>query len=158
VDWYLHSTTAPGLDLAQLYARRGDHELYSRDVNRQPRTTAVLESPTLETGAQNIACVVLATAVLALDLAMAEAAGVRAAPGQCPETPSGRPTYLADPVAGRRGGGRPPDAHHAGAWICALTPATGSQCCHRKVRQPVKCWLRLLHNESVEGVLQVDVP
>ena len=61
--------TAPALDLAQLYAQRWEHELYVRDVTRQLRKSAVLQSHTVDTGAQEIAAVVLASAVLAAERA-----------------------------------------------------------------------------------------
>jgi hypothetical protein len=69
----LDPRTAPALELAQLYARRWEHELYFREVKRQLRKTAVLQSHTVETGAQEIAAVVLASAVLAVERASAGA-------------------------------------------------------------------------------------
>jgi DDE family transposase len=42
---------APALELAQLYARRWDHELYFRELKRQLRKTVVLQSHTIETAA-----------------------------------------------------------------------------------------------------------
>ena len=65
----LDPRTAPARELAQLYAQRWEHELYFRDLKHQLRTTAVLQSHTVDTGAQEIAAVVLASAVLAADRA-----------------------------------------------------------------------------------------
>ena len=48
-----------------LYARRWEHELYYREVKRQLRKTDVLQSHTPETGAQEIAALVLASALIA---------------------------------------------------------------------------------------------
>src|SRR6266850_1574677 len=62
---------APALELARVYASRWEHELYFRELKRQLRRTAVLQSHTVETGAQEIAALVLASAVLATERARA---------------------------------------------------------------------------------------
>ena len=54
--------TAPALELAQLCARRWEHELYFRELKRQVRRTAVLQSHTVETAAQEIAALILVSA------------------------------------------------------------------------------------------------
>src|SRR5690606_19483081 len=61
--------TAPALELAQVYASRWDQELYFRELKRQLRRSAVLQSHTVETGAQEIAALVLASAILAAERA-----------------------------------------------------------------------------------------
>src|SRR6266705_587854 len=68
--------TAPALELAQLYARRWEHELYFREVKRQVRTTAVLQSHTVDTAAQEVAALILASALLATERARAAAGHV----------------------------------------------------------------------------------
>src|SRR6202163_2625430 len=69
----LDARTAPALELAPLYARRWEHELYFRQVKRQLRKTAVLQSHTVDTAAQEIAALVLASALLAAERARAAA-------------------------------------------------------------------------------------
>src|SRR3989442_39159 len=59
--------TAPALELAQLYAQRWEHELYFREVKRQVRKTDLLQSHTVETAAQEIAALVLVSALLAAE-------------------------------------------------------------------------------------------
>ena len=73
----VNPTTAPALELAALYAKRWEHELYFRNLKRRLRQTDLLQSHTVETGAQEIAAVVLASAVVAIERA-------RAANGQVP--------------------------------------------------------------------------
>jgi len=73
----LDHRTAPALELAKLYAARWEHELYFREAKRVLRQTDVLQSHTVETGAQEIAAILLATALLARERA-------RAANGQVP--------------------------------------------------------------------------
>ena len=67
---------APALELARVYASRWEHELYFRELKRQLRRTAVLQSHTVETGAQEIAALVLASAVLATERARAATAAI----------------------------------------------------------------------------------
>ncbi|MGH9162438.1 MAG: IS4 family transposase, partial [Vicinamibacteraceae bacterium] len=62
---------APALELARIYAGRWEHELYFREIKRQLRRTALLQSHTVETGAQEIAAIVLASAVIASERARA---------------------------------------------------------------------------------------
>jgi hypothetical protein len=69
---------APALDLARLYAGRWEHELYFRELKRQLRRTALLHSHTVETGAQEIAAIVLASAVIASERARAATAEIPA--------------------------------------------------------------------------------
>ena len=67
----LDPRTAPALELAALYARRWEHELYYRELKRHLRKTDVLQSHTVETGAQEIAAMVLASALVATERARA---------------------------------------------------------------------------------------
>jgi hypothetical protein len=59
-------TVAPALELAQLYARRREHELYYCEVKRQLRRADLLQGHSVEVGAQEIAAVILASALLAV--------------------------------------------------------------------------------------------
>ena len=77
MDQSLSHRTAPARELAQLHAARWEHELYFRDAKRVLRQTDALQSRTVVTAAQEIAGIVLATALLARERA-------RAAAGQVP--------------------------------------------------------------------------
>jgi hypothetical protein len=61
--------TAPARDLAALYARRWEHELYFRTLKRQLRHSALLKSHTPDTAAQEIAATILVSALLAAERA-----------------------------------------------------------------------------------------
>ena len=74
--------TAPALELAQLYTRRWEHELYFRAIKRTLRRTTLLQSQTVGTAAQEVAAIVLASAVLAVE--RAHAAGPDVPPGRIP--------------------------------------------------------------------------
>jgi hypothetical protein len=147
----LDPRTAPAIELAQLYARRWEHELYFREVKRQLRRSALLQ----------IAAIVLASALLAAErstaagdqvpvlrvsfqklLVVAQAMWLIVAVGDGVLSERQTQTML------RRG--------YARLRQC-LTPPRRSRSCPRKVRQPIKRWPRLLRNESVEGPFQLDI-
>lgn len=153
--------TAPALELAQLYARRWEHELYYRELKRDLRKTDVLQSHTVETAAQEIAALVLASALLATERA-------RAAPGPVPVLRVSfvkvlecvRACWLMlgwfeDLVTDRQKNQFMRRAYkHMGRCV---TAKRRSRSCPRAVRQPVTGWPRLLHNESVKGPLHFKV-
>jgi hypothetical protein len=147
--------TAPALELAELYARRWEHELYFREVKRTLRKTDLLQSHTVETGAQEIAALVLASALLATERARAANGKVPVLTvsfGQVLNVVRGMWLFfgpfddlvddrLRDRVV-RRG------------YILmrrSLTDKRRSRSCPRAVRQTVKAWPRLLQAQSVEG-------
>jgi hypothetical protein len=157
----LEPRTAPARELARLYASRWEHELYFREIKRQLRRSAVLQSHTVETGAQEIAAIVLASAVIASERA-------RAATGQIPAL---RVSFgqLLNVVRGvwlvlgpfddiftdqqktrvvRRG-----RALIRRNLIAPRRPRT----CPRAVRQPVTRWPRLMKPESIQGPWQLQI-
>jgi hypothetical protein len=157
----LDPRTAPAQELAALYAHRWEHELYFREVKRELRHTAVLQSHTVETGAQEIAALVLASAVLAHE--RLTVAGDAVPPLRISFSKLLRGTrsmYLTVAVA---------EGVITNAQLQTLltrsydvlrtyvTPARRSRSCPRKVRQPIKRWPRLLRNQSVEGPFQLDI-
>ena len=154
-------TTAPALELAQLYARRWEQELYFREVKRQLHRTALLQSHTVETAAQEVAALVLASAILADDR-------LRAAAGQVPALRLSFGAVLeitrgmwftvqlaADLLTAReiatvmRRGQR---------WMrqCRV-PERRGRSCPRAVRQPTRPWPRLLHPASSNDPVQITV-
>ena len=66
--------TAPALDLVHLYAQRWEHELYFRELKRPVRTTDVLQNHTVETAAQEIAALIVVSALLSAERVRATAA------------------------------------------------------------------------------------
>ena len=60
LDW----RAVPARELSPLYAQRWERELYYRELKRQLRRSEVLQSDTLETAAQEIAALVLASALV----------------------------------------------------------------------------------------------
>lgn len=149
--------SAPAQELIELYARRWQHELYYRELKRQLRKSEVLQSHTLETGAQEIAAVVLASALLARERA-------RAAAGQVPVLRISflktlelmRPLWLTLAIGGELLSARQKQQltekflAFAGRW-CVTPKRKRPRSCPRAVRQPVSGWPRLRRNQSWEG-------
>lgn len=151
--------TAPALELAHLYAHRWEHELYFREVKRHLRKTAVLQSHTVETAAQEIAALVLASALLAAER-------LRAAGGQIPVLRVSftkllelciKPMWLAidlgDGLLTDQQLNRMMQRGYARMRQC-LTPPRRARTCRRAIRQPTRAWPRLLHPESINGPMQ----
>jgi len=146
---------APALELARLYASRWEHELYFREVKRQLRRTALLQSHTVETGAQEIAALVLASAVLATERARAANGQVpvlRIRFGQVLHVVRGMWLFFGpfDDVFTDRQKNR---VMRRGYDLMrhSLTEERRSRSCPRAVRQTVKAWPRLQQTHSVEG-------
>jgi Transposase DDE domain len=153
--------TAPALDLARLYAQRWEHELYFREVKRDLRRTDLLRSHTVETAAQEVAAIVLASALLAVER-------TRAADGTVPVLrvsfakmlPIVEGMWYALDIAG------PVLTEGQKQFILTqmyermrrhITPKRRARSCPRAVRQPVTGWPRLLKNTSVEGPFEFTV-
>lgn len=157
----LDPRTAPALELAQLYAARWEHELYFREAKRILRQTDVVQSHTLVTAAQELAAIILATAMLARERA-------RVATGQVPALRVKFGVLLAivrstwfylgpceDLLSEKqkqqivqRG-----DALMRRCVTAKRRPRTNP----RAVRQPVRKWPRLMQTNSVEGPWQFKV-
>jgi Transposase DDE domain len=157
----LDARTAPALELAPLYARRWEHELYFRQVKRQLRKTAVLQSHTVDTAAQEIAALVLASALLAAERA-------RAAAGHVPvlQVSFGKVLEFVKPMWLMLGffddlvTNRQKDQFLRRVYTAmgrCVTVKRRSRSCPRALRQPVSRWPRLLHNESVEGPVHFEI-
>jgi hypothetical protein len=158
----LDPRTAPALELAELYAQRWEHELYFRELKRQVRKTDVLQSHTVVTAAQEIAALVLVSAVLAAER-------MRAAGGQLPVLRISfnklldrcvKPMWLyldlghgilTDDQITRilqRGYAR---------MRRYVTPPRRARSCPRAVRQPMQAWPRVLRATSITGPMQLQL-
>ena len=148
--------TAPALELAQLYAQRWEHELYFREVKRQVRKTDLLQSHTIETAAQEIAALVLISALLAAER-------VRAAGGQLPVLRVSFTKILelcVKPMWLWLDLGHGVLTDHQLTQIMRrgyqrmrryITPPRRARSCPRAVRQSIQAWPRLRHTQSIEG-------
>lgn len=157
----LDARTAPALELAQLYARRWEHELYFRELKRQVRKTAVLQSHTIETAAQEIAALILVSALIATERA-------RAAPHDLPVLRVSfakvldwiRASWLVltqfDDLVTKRQMRTFFSRAYQQMGRC-ITTERRPRSHPRAVRQPVSRWPRLLRNQSIKGPLHFKV-
>ena len=157
----LDHRTAPALELAKLYATRWEHERYFRNAKRVVRQTDVLQSHTVETGAQEIAAIILVTAMLAHERA-------RAATGQAPVLRIKFGVVLAivrsmwfslGPIEDLLTEKQKAQIVKRGQALMrrSLTGPRRSRTNPRAVRQPVTKWPRLMQTHSVEGPLHFKV-
>lgn len=157
----LDPRAAPALDLARVYASRWEHELYFREIKRQLRRTALLQSHTVETGAQEIAAIVLASAVIASERARAATGRIpalRVSFGQILNVIRGMWLFFGpfDDVFTEPQKTRV--IRRGRALIRrSLTAPRRARSCPRAVRQPVTGWPRLLKPESIEGPWQLQI-
>jgi hypothetical protein len=156
----LDPRTAPARELAQVYTQRWEHELYFREIKRQLRKTDVLQSHTVETGAQEIAALVLASAVLAAER--------QRAAGTLPALRISFPkllevvkavwwwTDLGEGILSAPQLDRITKRGYARMREC-LTPPRRARTCPRAVRQPTQAWPRMMQPQSVQGPWEFQI-
>lgn len=152
---------APALELAQLYAQRWEHELYFRELKRVVRKTDVLQSHTVITGAQEIAALVLASAVLADQ--RRRAAGtlpvLRVSFGKLLER-CVKPLWFYLDIAPDILTERQITEIIRRSYTRArryVTPPRRARSCPRAVRQPIQAWPRLRQPESTTGEMHFQL-
>lgn len=153
--------TAPALDLARVYASRWEHELYFRELKRQLRRTALLQSHTVETGAQEIAAIVLASAVIASErarVATGQIPALRVSFGQVLNIVRGMWLFFGpfDDVFTDQQKTRVIRRGRA-LMRRSLSAPRRARTCPRAVRQPVTRWPRLLRPQSIEAPWQLQI-
>lgn len=153
--------TAPALELAELYARRWEHELYFRELKRQLRRTALLQSHIVDTAAQEVAALILVSALIATERARAaprDVAVLRVSFAKVLEWV--RASWVAitqfDDVITKRQMDIYFRRVYAQMGRC-ITAERRPRSYPRAVRQPVTRWPRLLRNESIKGPMHVRV-
>ena len=135
--------------------------MYYRELKRQLRKTDVLQSHTVDTAAQELAALVLASALLATERA-------RAATGQVPALRVSfvkllhvvRSMWLfLGPFEHLITDRQKNQIVRRGYQLMGrcITAKRRSRTCPRAVRQPVTHWPRLLRNESFEAPLHFEV-
>jgi hypothetical protein len=157
----LDAQRAPALELAQVYARRWEHELYYRELKRQLRKTHVLQSHTVETAAQEIAALILASALLAVERARAAPAGISPLRVSFPWVLEIVKAMWFTVLVGEH---VLTDAQthqilaraYAVMGAC-VTPARRARSCPRAVRQPTLKWPRLLRPTSITGPVRMTM-
>jgi hypothetical protein len=153
----------PGSELAEHYATRWESELYYRELKLDVRGDTVLASHTVETAFQEIAAIVLASAVVAR---------MRVEAADRLKVPVRRVSFYKLLLATRKlwgafelaGESIPADMK---ARFCrnyvenvrqtALLPERRERSCPRVLRQPVSKWPRKISQPSHNGAVRVEV-
>ncbi len=150
----------PAEELVKLYTQRWEQELYYRQMKLELRRGELLQSQTLETAAQEIAALVLATALLARE--RMKAAG---------DKPTLKISFvktlqLLQPLwllleLGREILSEEQKQQFVEKMYALIAEMTTdkrrSRSCPREVRQPVRGWPRKLKNQSFKGPVQYTV-
>lgn len=147
--------------LARQYAERWEHELYYRELKLDVRSAPVLASHTVETALQEVAALVLASAVIAR---------VRVQTADGLKTPARRLSFYKLLLATRQlwaafelaGGSFPPPARQRirenymeNVRYTAILPERRARSCLRVLRQPVRKWPRKGDQPSFTGKAQI---
>jgi hypothetical protein len=152
---------APAIELAQLYARRWEHELYYRQMKRELRDSALLLSQTPDTAAQELGAMILATSLLAHQRAQA---------GHASDPAHGisflktlelvRPLWIMLALAGEILSARQlrllTERFTTLLRTCKI-PKKRQRSCRRALRQPVSKWPRMIDTLNTTGPILVTV-
>ena len=152
---------APALELARLYARRWEHELYYRQMKRELRDSPLLLSQTPETAGQEVAAMILATSLLAHQRC---AAGDSRHPADrisfLKTLELIRPLWIVLALAGDIFSRRQVRL----LWDRCISlvrtqtiPKKRPRSCQRKLRQPVSKWPRMIAPLDVTGPIIIRV-
>ena len=153
----------PAETLARHYAERWEHELYYRELKLDVRNAPILASHTVETALQEIAAVVLASAVIA-QLRVASAEELKVPPSRVSffklmlATQSLWNTFemMGEVLT-------PAQRRHAFEHYLdtvrhtAVLPERRARSCPRVLRQPVSSWPRKTNQRSHTGEVQIKV-
>lgn len=157
----LDPKAAPAEELARLYARRWEHELYYRQMKLELRDSALLLSQTPNSAAQEVAALILATSLLAHQRAAAADQHHPADRISFAKTLAlVRPLWIMLALAGTVLSDRQITqlCENIGRFLRTQTiPKKRSRSCQRKVRQPVKKWPRLIAPSYNNGSLALKI-
>ena len=150
-DW----RSAPAMELARLYTRRWQQELYWRQMKLELRKTEVLQSHTPETAAQEVAALVLATALIAQErvrIAAHQVPVLNISFVKCLELirPLWQILALATDVLTSKQRKQIVQRILDEIGRCQKNPPRARSCA-RAVRQPVTGWPRLLKTKYAKG-------
>jgi hypothetical protein len=157
----LEPAQAPAMELVELYAQRWEHELYYRELKHVLGKGELLNSHTVETAAQEIAALVLASALIARERA-------RAAAGQVPVLSISysktleliRSLWLLFALGPDLFTEQQKEQISECFYSQArrhINPPKRVRSCPRAVRQPIGKWPRLMRNQSYEGPIHFKV-
>lgn len=157
----LDPSVAPAGELVELYSQRWEQELYFRQLKLQLRRTELLQSHTVTTAAQEIALLILASALVAQERTSAAAGWVPILSVSFVKVLELlRPLWLVLAIAGdilsEKQQREITERFYLHMLLCQVQERR-PRSCPRKVRQPVGKWPRLLNTQSWEGPLTFSI-
>ena len=158
----LDQKNAPALELVTVYAQRWQHELYYRQMKVELRGGELLQSHTPETAAQEVAALVVATALIAQARAAAAGDTVPVLQISFVKLLSlVRSLWLTLDLGGDLFTASQQQALVVRFWAHARRLLTRRRrlprSCPREVRQPVRGWPRKQRNQSWQGSLTFKI-
>lgn len=159
LDWRAHR--AP--QLLELYARRWEGELYYRQLKLELHSGELLQSHTVHTAAQELASLVMASALVArrrIECAQAcEIEPLRVSFAKVWEATRALWHLLdiSQSILSAKQIQQIVQAQMDELDLTALLPKRRQRRCPRAVRQPVKKWPRLVHNQSEQGPADYEI-
>jgi len=157
LDWQ----QAPAQELAQLHPQRWEHELYYRQIKRQLRKGDLLQSQTVDTAAQEVAAIILASALIAGERARAsgdEVPALRISFIKVLELlqPLWLTVQACDDLLTEKQKQQITERFYKLMSRCVTQPRR-TRSCPRAVRRPVTKWPRLLNNSSITAPITLTV-
>jgi hypothetical protein len=159
----LDAQAYPAQELAELYARRWEQEVFYRELKLDVRSSNLLTSHTVETALQEIAALVLAIAVVA-QARLAAADHLAVAPTRVSFM---KILILTQQLWQSFAWGRRSRTPAQAREIChdffrsvesfALLPERRKRSCPRVVRQPLKAWPRKIDQPSHSGPVSLRI-
>ena len=157
----LDPTQAPAEERARLYMKRWEHELFFRELKHQMRTGALLRSQTLETACQEVAAMLLGTAIVAGERAKLQAGEELGYRVSFLKTWSYlEPLWAVFAVCGTilSQAQKKQMLEQFMELIAQLrSPKRRARSCPRAVRQPVQRWPRKISQPERNGEIQMKV-
>ena len=152
----LDAEAYPAMELVELYARRWEQEIFYKELKIEMRGSDVLRSHTPETAAQEVATLLMAASLMALERARAASVGelqpLRISFVKTLEKIGALWEVLAVSEGLLDEDTKRQMIERIRESIARESiPKRRSRSCPRKVRQPVGGWPRLLENDSREG-------
>ena len=157
----LDARKAPARELALLYTKRWEHELYYRELKHQMMTGDLLRSQTLETACQEVAVMIIGTALVAGERARLEKGEELQTRVSFIKTwqylePLWTTLMVAGDLLTQEQKQGMTDRFY---WVISQlrTPKKRKRSCPRVLVQPVRGWPRKRGQRSFEGEIQITV-
>ena len=157
----LDASAAPAMELAKLYMKRWEQELFFRELKHQMRTGELLRSQTFDTACQEVAAMLLGASITAEQRAKLQAGEELGCKISFQKTWAYlEPLWVVLAVCGEilTGAQKQEMMKKFAELICQFrTPKRRPRSCPRAVRQPVQRWPRKMRQRERLGEIQMQI-